>query len=1356
MSSYDEEKRPKKIGLKELQISNRLNTEDGADQIIERAFTQAKSTNYGELMNFLSNNPTFVRNRGSPEVHFYALEGGWYNLPTPTDQSIAMSLYEKCRIEQCTLSMAERQDPMHSAIYVDFDMLQATPSRVWTEVDLDRISIIAVEILSTMFELTNEFGRRPVHIGFQIKPAVVSKNDPKYAKYMTETRRTIYGDGIHMFILSILISRPAKKYFMQQYKERIAQYFGTRYLNSTAIIDMNSAHVPVFLLGGNRGGKPPYVHCSIWEVHLPDVPGGNFVSRKNLKIFKQAARNNQQTIDRHGMESDADDDILAVATHAPISYGEICIAHEYSVNYCRPSEHYGVIRKINMEVKPSMISKIAKYDTHFNLTDAVADDSGESSEHKMHGDLDSLTTKDHQALFIKQLLDILHPARADKYELWIRVIWAIANTSDKYKCLAEYFSRKCKVQFNADKFESDWASAVEKSRQQTHLKYKKSSICWWAKQDNPEQYNILLRKDIENIITRLAFTKDKMGKFGQFDIAELLEILLGDRYAIDVEEGGGRQLVLYEFVVPEDGMACKAGEPYKWRIARDSSFLQVYISKVLGNYMKNVHALMTQKTQKDDGGEETSKQTKGKVKWYISVLNNMRTTIEKLVTDSFKNGCISQFKHLIHTKTSGFATMLNKDPYLLGVGNGIVLLKQDGSHTFIKGIHPHRISQYTPIDYIEYDPTHPLVQKLLRNVREIFPDHEPDTHEWFMCMCASALDGVVKDPYFIIGFGDGANAKSYVSGLQFNTLGQTYAITLPVGSLTSKSTGGQANPDLYMLITARWTVFSESDAMQKINTALVKHLTGQEHIALRGLFKDMINIKPKCVYFMLSNHLVELSDTTYGAFRRIKIIPFRMTFCIDKEDFDPNNPYHRIADKELIRDFNSRPDVCARWLSILMYYRERFYKKYNGTLADVPHPHIIIATNEYRSTQDKVNVFVNARGVICSKSKRQSIMEAMEIYIAWYVSCVDANIDLPKLKNGLSQKFMGSVVSKYIKKDSAGAFTFEGFRFLKAEEKPSKGDVLYSSRNTIQLSEDVPDHVKIPVVADEDVSASDDEDASSSDDSDDSDTSVKSKHKRKSKRKEKFTKIKMPSANMSHEDSKGAVDVPDVLVAAALSSSQSTTPIHSARKHEYDKPFDKAKEGLKFKHDIHKAESTVNQIKPETVDQYYERMVREWRESQETKVSKEELNEEIADLIKYEQDTIRKQTQDDYEARVAHMTANMFTNASIQSLGLGHKQMRPHGILEADGSIKLDLEYMAAGLNDISNRDNDGSDSSEYEEEDDYKQKKSKSKSKRSSHKKHSKKSKKGKSKDKSKSKNKNDESSDDDDDDDGEDSSDE
>lgn len=1194
----------KKLSARALQQSLAEITNDPASDIISTVFKRKDSAKYGELQTFLENSK-FVLPPRDPKTMIYSTLGGWYKFTDPNEQAVFFSYYEAARKDGCTLDFAERQDPSRSGIFVDFDMLQESPERLFDDETLNRLLTHIGKVLAQTYDLT-PLGHTPtVYISVEVKPEILPKKEEE-DKY----KRPVFKDGMHLRILSILVNNASKRYFMRQCKNDIRRIM-SKYLNSGDVLDEHAANVPVFLYGSNRKQKPAYVLQSMWKVVINSE--SDVTATKQYKFFENKAKTvNVDSDDEESEEETKKPKVKQQKTRKQKQQDEICISHELSLNFERQEMSYGQISKVAVDVLESCAVDVAKFDKQIDTTE-------NTSTH-----LDHLIQQDPQAEYLRKVIDILSPMRSEQYPMWIKVIWALANTSEKYKPLAEYFSKMCPAKYNQSDFDKAWKEAI-RMRDEPGFKYNKINICSWAKADNPEKFEIVKGKDIEFLITQMIYDKVCKGKLGQYQEAKILDKLIGDRYAVDSEEGS-KKLVCYEFVLPEDGMTCKPGEAYKWRITNEGSYLQVYISEQLFRYMRAVYNKMDKINKQEDNDDEEPKKVKSKSMWYVKVQKQFEDSISKLHQDQWKKGVIEQFKHLRHKVTSGFTATLNKDPNILGVQNGVIELHPDGTHTFIKGYHSHRISFSTNCNYVEFDPEDALTKKLLIVLRQIMPNSEPDTFNWLMHFFASSIDGAVKDQYFVTGYGDGANAKSFIVELHRNTMGDTYAVSLPVGSITAKNlSGGQATPDLWVLRYARGAFISESGLMQKINSATIKMLTGQEHIPMRGLFRDMISAKPHCIYFMITNFLMELNDTTYGCFRRMKIIHFPMQFCTDMNDYDKENPYHRIADTSLSKDFNSDPIICSRWLAILLWYRLSLYRDYKGSLANIPHPHIIHTTDTYRQTQDKVNVFINGRFIIGPKVARQSLIEAMELYIQWYISNVDSSMEAPKLKHGLQTKFLGSAVSKYIIKDATGSYFFEKGRIMKADEHPGKGEILFSTKHTIAVSEDLPKEIVNPPKYDSD-----------SDSDDESD-------KKKSKKKE------------SKEDD----------------YEEKTVPVDG---------FDKNVEGKKFKEEAKIASQEVLLVKPETSEEYYARIVSEWK-AWKTRKEVPVIDEEKKEMLIIEQNMIKDSIIQDHNEYMRMREEKMKSNTwSFRGKKFDpDRMMDDPSLCEIDMS-KEELKYIIEGM----------------------------------------------------------------------------
>jgi hypothetical protein len=226
----------------------------------------------------------------------------------------------------------------------------------------------------------------------------------------------------------------------------------------------------------------------------------------------------------------------------------------------------------------------------------------------------------------------------------------------------------------------------------------------------------------------------------------------------------------------------------------------------------------------------------------------------------------------------------------------------------------------------------------------------------------------------------------------------------------------------------------------------------------------------------------------------------------------------------------------------------------------VPHPNILIATNEFRSTQDKINIFIMKRCVICKTKTqlktKQYLADAAELYVAWHISNVDKNADGPKIRQGLERILASSAVSSFVKEDALKSQYFYGCRFLKAGELPASNEIYYHSQNEIFISDDNEDNPNLKL----------------SKDSNNPSEPIK---------KEKVDKNNDSASSDSDSDSDIDIDSDEI------KKNESKLKEELISKHKEDNAY--------MKNDILKAQNDVKNVKCENSEQYYNRLLNEWK-----------------------------------------------------------------------------------------------------------------------------------------------------------------
>ena len=424
--------------------------------------------------------------------------------------------------------------------------------------------------------------------------------------------------------------------------------------------------------------------------------------------------------------------------------------------------------------------------------------------------------------------------------------------------MAEHFSKRCPEKFNLHDFEKYWNQALDNKK--NHLTI--GSLHYWAKSDNPDRYEELRHRSMFNIIYKKIYDNQIEGNLQHYDIAEILYKSLRHKYVFDPDNGG----IWYEFIIA--GEQQKKGEIYKWRIYNHApNSIKRYMSVILPILFKKVLDRI-QLAYVEAIGDMCN--------YHYMVKKKFQDSCKKIRDSGFKSGTSRECEQVF--EIIDFASMIDQDPDIMGVGNG--LLKLGADIKFITGYHSYYISKYTPVDYKEFNPYDPVTKKLIIALRNLFPDDEPDSFDFMMHYLSSSLDGKKKESIFLIFIGAGSNGKSFLMELHKNAIENQYGGKVPLSYLTSFSKGSEgANPVLMYFIGKRFIYLSEANKCERANCARVKELTGMETMSGRKLFGEMMNFKPTSNITLTTNHLLEFDSNDHGMCRRIKIVPAKMKFC---------------------------------------------------------------------------------------------------------------------------------------------------------------------------------------------------------------------------------------------------------------------------------------------------------------------------------------------------------------------------------------------------------------------------------------------------------------------------------------------
>jgi P4 family phage/plasmid primase-like protien len=211
------------------------------------------------------------------------------------------------------------------------------------------------------------------------------------------------------------------------------------------------------------------------------------------------------------------------------------------------------------------------------------------------------------------------------------------------------------------------------------------------------------------------------------------------------------------------------------------------------------------------------------------------------------------------------------------------------------------------------------------------------------------LTGSVRENILPIFWGNGANGKTTIIKVILAMLGHDYAMRAAPGLLMAKrnETHPTERADLF---GKRFVVDSETSEGHRLNEALIKDLTGGETIKARRMREDFWEFEPTHKVFLCTNHKPRVTGTDNGMWRRLRLVPFGVTFWNPDEPSDTERPAHLRQDKGLLNKLLAELPGVLAWCveGCLDWQREGL------TLPKK----VQAATKEYRNSEDIIATFL--------------------------------------------------------------------------------------------------------------------------------------------------------------------------------------------------------------------------------------------------------------------------------------------------------------------------------------------------------------------------------------------------------------
>lgn len=537
-----------------------------------------------------------------------------------------------------------------------------------------------------------------------------------------------------------------------------------------------------------------------------------------------------------------------------------------------------------------------------------------------------------------KIVDMLSYARSDSYEDWIRVGWALRNTDVGLLPVWIKFSKLSK-KFVPGECERKWYNMRDPSSSKSRLTI--ASLCMWAQEDNPEEYDLFKKDDYLRILK-------KNTEINSYGVAKALHAKYYDSY-ICANIGSGEKDIWYEF---KDHRWKKIPKAHTLIVKMSEEFADEYlrlvketIDKTIGLPKNDIRELLDKERQK------------------------YQTISEKLRHTGFKKQVLEEAKYLFYNPN--FMDYLDESTNLIGFENGVLDLE---TMKFRDGSPDDYISLSTKVDYVPWNEKHPIAKKIRQFLKEILPIDS--VREYFLTVLSTCLSGENKEEKFYIESGTGSNGKSLVFAIVREALGEYY-ISCPVQMLTKKrNASNQASPELAMLKGKRCGIYQEPDNGEKLNVGLLKELTGNDVMMVRGLYSEPIQLKFQLKFFLQCNDLPNVPSQDGGTWRRIRLIAFISKFI---EQPNPNKKHQYKIDYNLKNEIKKWGEMFA---SLLVMY----YGKYVENKFSIYEPsEVTKATDAYKAKNDFMEEYF--RDKLVNTDNDKDCIKKMELWTdfkQWY------------------------------------------------------------------------------------------------------------------------------------------------------------------------------------------------------------------------------------------------------------------------------------------------------------------------------------------------------------------------------------
>ena len=845
--------------------------------------------------------------------------GGSFHIADSESDKFTELYFKKVFLDGCQEYMTEKQLVENGPMLVDIDLHYDTTvtERQHTEDYIIDLIAIYLEKLGKMLEVPE---------GTEIDIFAMEK---KHVNRLEDKTK----DGIHL-IFGLQVHKAIQAMIRDIVVKEISSIWDDLPIKNSwdQVVDEGVAkgHVNWQLYGSRKPGNEAYLISSHYksvytdEWSMPTKETCNFDTRKHIKRLSARFTGHPKTTVKDSIRAEFEDSVAALNRRGN--------------------------RKMALAVKSEFDEKIILQSGRFDkIKDEATLDAVIDHMLDQMGPADYKLRETHEyAMALPK--DYYGPGSFDK---WIRVGWALANTSPKM--FVSWLKMSCQENCRhtlAKGGKFDWNASVHDmyelwkgfdcSGSSSGLSHR--SIMYWCKRDAFDKYQVIHKNTID------FFIDQTINDATEFDLASVLFNIFKDRFVcVSI-----RNKCWYEY------------SNHRWFEIDSGSTLRLCISKDMHHeYLTRIHDMTTMM--------QTLEQNDSKYEPMRKKTHRLAEIAVSLKKTHLKNNVMREACELFYDKD--FFNKLDQNPYLLCFTNGVIDFKAKKHRP---GQPDDYISKCTNIEYIRLSHTHDhFVEKIKTFMDQLFPNEHLRAYMWEHL--ASVLIGTLDNQTFNIYTGSGRNGKSCLVNLMGKVLGD-YKGTVPSTLITQKRTSiGSTSSEIVALMGTRYAVMQEPSKGDKINEGIMKEITGGDPIQGRALFKDTVTFIPQFKLVVTTNVLFDIKSNDDGTWRRIRVCDFESKFLDNPYNDDMHFPRDQFPfqfplDKRMDENFIEWAPIFASMLVDISFEKQ-------GNVKDCAV--VLASSNEYREGQDYLAEFAKEK-VVKAEGRKIQKSEVMQTFREWF------------------------------------------------------------------------------------------------------------------------------------------------------------------------------------------------------------------------------------------------------------------------------------------------------------------------------------------------------------------------------------